>query len=941
MNQRILALNDNWLLIDGNAVDTPDLHRNGIPLENAVSANLPSFVHMYVKDHVGIAWYEKTFELSSLPSENEIALLCFEQAVFRTEVSVNGELAGVHVGVEDPFCFDVTALLKEGSNRITVRTSKPHDVDVDGYTFDEVPHRNQTPHGLLPGNCYNESGLDGEVSLKIISRAYIDDLYLNPNVCSGEIELELTAINASPSPIKAVLTLDARLSPAGETEAELKAETELAPGENLLKFTLKIASPRLWDTSDPNLYQVHAELSSPFGVHTATKRSGFRTFIVGEDGYFYLNGRRILLRCSHTGNSLPESTHHVSRDRELLRKDFLLAKSTGFNAIRFISGAALPVQMDLCDEIGLMLYVEPLASWKTLNGTHAVENYMHDLLSMIKRDRSHPSVTAWGLLNEHPRTEPFDQVFEAAKNSLPAIRKLDNSRLVIFSSGRWDRRGDIGSVCNPGKDEWEYLWGNDGNPEYNNNGDGDLGDVHNYPSSVPLRNDAKERMRSFGADGAKPVFVSESGVGSALDTVSVLRYYDRPDTIEIAPDIQLYKQMNDQFLADIDRYGFANCIPFTSALMDKSMENHAYYREQAFDQLRANPKISGISLTGLLDHSTCGEGLWTIYRTFKPRIADVLQDGFAPLRWCVFPSAPAVFQGDKIGFEAKLASEDKLFAGKTYQAVAGILDKNGTPIDIRRYSFVPTEEEVGTMVIPVFDEEWETKDLPCGEYTFKTELLNGGLATCGIKKFHVFAPAASKTSRKICTVALTERHNKFLSDLGYDVCDISAYSPDRIILCGTLSSEEAQKLTPMLENGATIVAACGAFDNDFSHEIIPASRRPEVNRDGDWLYHRESFLRPGDKFFENMRTGLCDALLYTDVIKATHYVGRNTSVPDETHAFAFETGFPAGSGYIGGFKLATYNIGKGRLILNTYDLFDSAFFVPYARQLLVNLLDRA
>ena len=399
--------------------------------------------------------------------------------------------------------------------------------------------------------------------------------------------------------------------------------------------------------------------------------------------------------------------------------------------------------------------------------------------------------------------------------------------------------------------------------------------------------------------------------------------------------------MNDQLLADINRFGFADCIPFVSALMDKSMENHAYYREQAFDQLRANPNVCGISLTGLLDHSTCGEGLWTIYRTFKPRIADVLQDGFAPLRWCVFPSAPAIFKGRKLGFEAKLASEDVLFAGKTYHAVAGILDKDGTPIDVHRYSFTPSEEQVKTMVIPVFNEEWNTEKLPCGEYTFKAELLDGGLATCGVKKFHVVPVAQSVTNRKVCTVALTERHDEFLRSLGYTVTDLSDYTPDSIVLSGTLSSEEAQKLAPMIEEGATFVAACGGFDNDFSEELIPVSRRPYMNRSGDWLYHRESFLRPGDKFFENMQTGLADALLYTDVITGTHYDAKEGSVPDETHAIAFSTGYPNENGYLGGFKLGTYKIGKGRLVLNTYDLFDSAFFVPYARQLLVNILDKA
>ena len=176
---RLLPLNENWLLSDGNTADSPEFHKNGIPRENAVSATLPSFTHMYIKDHVGISWYEKEFELSDLPSENEIALLCFEQAVFRTEVSVNGETVGVHLGVEDPFYFDVTSNLKLGTNRITVRTSKPHDVSVDGFTFAEVPTRNQTPHGLTPGACYNVSGIDGEVCLKILPRVYIDDLYLH------------------------------------------------------------------------------------------------------------------------------------------------------------------------------------------------------------------------------------------------------------------------------------------------------------------------------------------------------------------------------------------------------------------------------------------------------------------------------------------------------------------------------------------------------------------------------------------------------------------------------------------------------------------------------------------------------------------------------------------------------------------------------------------
>jgi len=41
----------------------------------------------------------------------------------------------------------------------------------------------------------------------------------------------------------------------------------------------------------------------------------------------------------------------------------LFAKAAGFNTIRFIAGGAYPEQLDLCDEIGLMVYEESSASW--------------------------------------------------------------------------------------------------------------------------------------------------------------------------------------------------------------------------------------------------------------------------------------------------------------------------------------------------------------------------------------------------------------------------------------------------------------------------------------------------------------------------------------------------------------------------------------------------
>ena len=923
----VLPLHEHWYIIDGNRQDSPDFHLNGIPREHAAEACVPCYTHMVIPDHVGVSWYETEFALDHLPDARERAILRFEQASFRTEVSLNGRMAGEHTGVEDPFFFDVTDLLKTGMNRLTVRVSRPYEQDVDGMSLSSIPHRNQTPSGLKPGWCYNVSGVCGEVQLEILPDVRIEELQIVPDAQTGGISVRMTVISALPCAQKLPVRCSVRLSPAGETEDEQTASFTIQPGENSVSLTLHVSHPRLWDVNDPNLYLVRADI----GTHSAQCKTGFRTFRVTDDGWFELNGRRILLRSSHTGNCMPESTQHISRDPQLLRKDFLMAKAAGFNMIRFISGAALPLQLDLCDEIGLMIYEEPTGGWRTENGLHAAEMYMHNLLSMVKRDRNHPCLTVWGLLNETYAKEPYDEVCFAAMNALPALRDLDETRLVLFSSGRWDRHPEVGSLANPGQRSWQCLWGHEGEAGYEGE---DLGDIHYYPGSVPLDEKSCARMRSFGMDGVRPVFVSESGVGSALDTISAVRYFDRPDAIAFAPDLQMYRRMNDAMMEDFARYGFAMAFP--SQLMLGSMKNHAYYREQAFDQLRANPRVCGISLTGLLDHSICGEGLWTIWRSFKPQIADVLQDGFAPLRWCLFPHAPAIFEGEKLRVEAVLANEDQLTAGRTYHICAGIIGPDGET-GVRRYEITPAEEQMRVMTLPVFDEEWDTAGLPAGEYTFRTDLLNGGLATCGVKTFHVVPRPVSRTGRRVLPVGLSETRQNVLKALGYAL--ISEWEPGCAVVSGEVNAETAQQLNALLQRGAFVLAACAAFPEDESELILPEERRPAVLRHLDWLYHRETVLRPGGRFFTGMRTGLADALLYTNIITKTHYEARGAQIPDETDAMAFCPGYCIDAGYHGGFKLASYRVGGGTLVMNTFNLLDEAHRTPYAARMLVNILD--
>lgn len=73
----------------------------------------------------GLIWFQRKFNAAPRPGRR--AFLRFEAVNYRAWVYVNGKEAGRHEGGFTPFVVEVTNLLREGENRLTVGADSSHD----------------------------------------------------------------------------------------------------------------------------------------------------------------------------------------------------------------------------------------------------------------------------------------------------------------------------------------------------------------------------------------------------------------------------------------------------------------------------------------------------------------------------------------------------------------------------------------------------------------------------------------------------------------------------------------------------------------------------------------------------------------------------------------------------------------------------------------------
>ena len=311
--------------------------------------------------------------------------LVFEGVMARSRVVFNGrELGGSDYGYMG-YRVDLTPFIKPGNNELRVEV-------------DTLDHRSRWYPGA---GIYRRVLLEQSFGPRVLPDTMA--------IVAGEISPAAAVVNVS-------------------------CETTLGP----TNFSFRVENPRLWDVADaePKLYTLEF-MGQRF-------RYGIRSFEFTVDRGFMLNGRRVEIRgaCLHSDLGILG----MAFNRSAMRRQLARMKEMGFNAVRTSHNCPSPELLELCDEMGLLVWNECFDKWDSTAGRRPEQNleeYVAKYLErFVRRDRNHPSVIVWSIGNEidSMTSDPQSKdgtTRERCRLFRETVRRFDKTRPVSIASCAW------------------------------------------------------------------------------------------------------------------------------------------------------------------------------------------------------------------------------------------------------------------------------------------------------------------------------------------------------------------------------------------------------------------------------------------------------------------------------------------------------------------------
>lgn len=360
--------------------------------------------------YVGIGWYRTTFH--STPGK-QITLI-FDGAMSEARVFVNGKEACFWPCGYNSFYCDVTSLVNEDgkNNTLAVR----------------LENRPQSSRWYPGAGLYRNVHVVTTEKIHVpvwgtqITTPYVKDEYAS--VC-----LRTTILNAG----KTELTVVTDIMDADGQVVSTKTNKGVINHGQPFTQNFIVERPKLWSPETPVLYKAVSKIySGDTLLDTYSTRFGIRTIEYIADKGFYLNGKRRKFQgvCNHHDLGPLGAAINVAA----LRHQLTLLKEMGCDAIRTSHNMPAPELVELCDEMGFMMMLEPFDEWdiaKCDNGYHRFFNEWaeKDMVNMLRQYRNNPCVVMWSIGNEVP-TQWSPEGYKVAKFLQDICHREDPTRPV-------------------------------------------------------------------------------------------------------------------------------------------------------------------------------------------------------------------------------------------------------------------------------------------------------------------------------------------------------------------------------------------------------------------------------------------------------------------------------------------------------------------------------
>ena len=443
LTRRRISMDGMWKFhLDERSVGENEGWIDGIPGEEMIPVPA-SFQDFYtekdIREYTGDFWYETDFFVPGEWEGREI-LLRFGAATYRASVYVNGILITEHEGGFLPFSAKVTTVVRYDSyNKVVVKVN--NELNCTNLPCGETI---TLPNGKKMSKPYfdffNYAGLQRSVYLLALPGESIVDFDLDYAIHGKNAEVSYQIRTNGEHAVQLAL-FDAK----GHCVAQKDGK----------EGVLYVENARLWQVRNAYLYRLRIRIMDGEElIDEYEQEIGIRTVKV-EGTDILINGEPVYLK----GFGKHEDSDIVGRGFSIgiMKRDFELMKWIGANSFRTSHYPYSEEIYQMADREGFLIIdeVPAVGMFQSLmNFMEAstgkqtaffekettpvlLKAHLRAIEEMIARDKNHPSVVAWSLLNEPETTNEaavpyFKEVFDLA-NKLDMQKRPRTFALIMNS----------------------------------------------------------------------------------------------------------------------------------------------------------------------------------------------------------------------------------------------------------------------------------------------------------------------------------------------------------------------------------------------------------------------------------------------------------------------------------------------------------------------------